>query len=97
MAVYVDLEDFKEYLRIEHKSEDVLIESLLEAASSAAENWCRAVFEEGAVPQEVLLAVKMHAGYHYEHRSEPDEKGYQAMMRAFHDLLAPYVDPDKMF
>ncbi len=94
---YVELGDFKEYQHIEHDHEDFVIEGLLEAASSAAENWCRAVFEEDVVPHEVSLAVKLHAGYHYEHRSEPDEKGYQAMMRAFRDLLAPYVDSEKMF
>lgn len=94
---YVKLEDFKEYQHIEHDHENDVIKGLLEAASSAAENWCRASFDEGAVPHAVSLAVKLHAGYHYEHRSEPDEKGYQAMMRAFRDLLAPYVDPEKMF
>ena len=65
-------------------------------AEKAAENWCRREFDENA-EEPVKLAVMMHAGFQYEHRSTPDEKGYQAMMRAFHDLLSPYRDPDKMF
>lgn len=95
MAI-VDIADFKEYQKIEHDHEDVLIETLILAAERAAMNWCRAEFDENA-KEPVKLAVMMHAGFQYEHRSEPDEKGYQAMMRAFRDLLEPYSDPDKEF
>lgn len=95
MAI-VEMEDFKEYQKIEHNHEDLLIEALIAAAEKAAENWCRTKFDENA-EEPVKLAVMMHAGFQYEHRSTPDEKGYQAMMQAFHDLLSPYRDPDKMF
>ena len=95
MAI-VEIEDFKEYQKIEHSHEDYLIESLIRAAEAAAANWCRTEFDENA-EEPVKLAVMMHAGYQYEHRSEPDEKGYKAMIRAFHDLLSPYSDPEKEF
>ncbi len=95
MAI-VKLIDFKEYQRIEHDHEDELIEQLLLASETAAENWCRTKFEEDA-GEPVKLAMMMHAGFQYEHRSIPDEKAYQAMMRAFRDLLSPYSDPDLEF
>lgn len=105
MAI-VTLAEFKEYQRIEHDEEDYLIERLLAQAQAAAENWCRRTFEETDSAEEteneenmepVRMAVTMYAGYQYEHRSEPDEKGYKAMYRAFTDLLAPYSDPEKEF
>ena len=95
MAI-VELADFKEYQKIEHDDEDLVIEQLIYAAERAAMNWCRTEFDETA-EKPVKLAVMMHAGYQYEHRSEPDEKGYSAMMRAFRDLLSPYSDPDQEF
>lgn len=95
MAI-VEMADFKEYQKIEHDHEDFLIEALIAAAEKAAENWCRKEFDKNAEGP-VKLAVMMHAGFQYEHRSEPDEKGYQAMMRAFRDLLTPYSDPELEF
>ena len=95
MAI-VDIADFKEYQKIEHEHEDLLVETLICAAERAAMNWCRREFDEKA-EEPVKLAVMMHAGFQYEHRSEPDEKGYRAMMRAFRDLLSPYSDPDQEF
>ena len=95
MAI-VEIEDFKEYQKIEHDEEDFVVEQLISAAEQAAMNWCRTEFDETAEGP-VKLAVMMHAGFQYEHRSEPDEKGYNAMMRAFRDLLSPYSDPDKIF
>lgn len=97
MAI-VDLADFKEYMRIQHDHEDYLIENLLTQAETVAADWCREEgFDELSAPEPVKLAVQMYAGYMYEHRSEPDEKGYAAMKRAFKDLLSPYDDPEKMF
>lgn len=95
MAI-VAIEEFKDYQKIEWKHEDYLIEQLIAAAERAAMNWCRTEFDETA-EEPVKLAVKMHAGFQYEHRSTPDEKGYQAMMRAFRDLLSSYADPEKIF
>lgn len=95
MAI-VEIADFKEYQKIEWDHEDYLIEQLVTAAEQAAMNWCRTEFDETA-EEPVKLAVKMHAGFQYEHRSTPDEKCYQAMMRAFRDLLSPYADPEKIF
>ena len=91
----VSVEEFKEYQHIDHSHEDALIADLLTQAQTAAENWCRVTFENAPGP--VILAVKMYAGYHYEHRSAPDEKSYAAMRKAFHDLLSPYCDPNKEF
>ena len=94
MAI-VDIDDFKAYIRVENTIEDDLIESLLTAAEYAAMNWCRVTFDESA-DEQVKQAIMMYAGYNYEHRSEPDEKGYKAMYRAFRDMLSPYADPEKM-
>lgn len=96
MAI-VDIVDFKEYQHIQHNHEDALIESLLTQAEAAAEDWCRTEFEYENAPEPVRLAVMMYAGYQYEHRSDPDEKGYKAMRKAFTDLLSPYSDPEKEF
>ena len=93
----VSAAEFKEYQHIDHDHEDALIEGLLTQAQTAAENWCRVEFSEENPPGPVILAVKMYAGYHYEHRSAPDEKSYAAMRKAFHDLLSSYCDPDKEF
>lgn len=93
----VSVADFKEYQHIDHDHEDKLLEGLIAQAQTAAENWCRATFSEEDAPGPVILAVKMYAGYHYEHRSAPDEKSYAAMRKAFCDLLSPYCDPEKEF
>lgn len=95
MAI-VDLDDFKTYIRVENTIEDDMIESLLAAAESAAANWCRVDFDESA-DEQVKNAIMMYAGYNYEHRSEPDEKGYKAMYQAFRDMLSPYAAPEKLF
>ena len=95
MAIVIP-EDFKEYQRIEHNHEDVLIGQLLDQAQRAAENHCRTEFDDTA-EEPVKLAIMLHAGYMYERRSEPEEKSYKAMMRAFGDLLSSYVDPAKEF
>lgn len=94
MAI-VDLAAFKKYMRIENDLEDGVAQDFLRAAESAAMNWCRVGFDETA-EQDVKLAVMMYAGYNYEHRSEPDEKGYAAMYSAFKAMLSPYADPEKM-
>lgn len=94
MAI-VDTDEFKEYHRIDNALEDDLVDSLIAAAETAAMNWCRVTFDESA-DETVKLAIKMYAGYNYEHRSDPDPKGYDAMIRAFKDMLSPYADPMKM-
>lgn len=95
MAI-VDLDDFKTYIRVENTIEDDMIENLLAAAENAAANWCRVDFDASA-DEQVKNAIMMYAGYNYEHRSEPDEKGYKAMYQAFQDMLSPYAAPEKLF
>lgn len=94
MAI-VDLAQFKNYMKIENALEDDVAKTLLRAAERAAMNWCRVDFDERA-EEDVKLAVMMYAGYNYEHRSEPDEKGFAAMYQAFKAMLSPYADPEKM-
>ena len=94
MAI-VDIDDSKEYIRVENTTEDHLTETRLTAAEYAAMTRCRATSDESA-DEQVKQAIMMYAGYNYEHRSEPDEKGYKAMYRAFRDMLSPYADPEKM-
>lgn len=92
----IGLEEIKKYLHIEHDLEDDVLEQIVTAGERMAMNWCRAEFDEDC-EEPVKQAIMMYAGYQYEHRSEPDEKGYRCMMRAFEDLLTPYADPDKTF
>lgn len=95
----VSVEELKQYLRIEHDEEDALIEEMLDSAQTAAEDLCRTEFGDNpdAVPAAIKAAIRMRAGYEYEKRSAPDEKSYNAMRRAFWDLVNPYQDPEKMF
>lgn len=95
----VDVDEFKAYMRIEHDLEDDVIESILYAAQEAAEDRCRTTFDGDPddVPSPVKAAIKLRAGYDYEHRAAPDEKSLNAMEKAFRNLLSPYEDPEKMF
>lgn len=94
---YVGFEEFKAYQKIQHNYEDDVVEGLIDQAEAAVENYCRTTFEEYNAPGPVKLAVMLHAGYHYEHRSGIEEKSYEAMDKAFVRLIAPYSDPEKEF
>ncbi len=86
----------KEHLRIQHDEEDRYLESLLDQAQAAAEDFCRVTFDVEA-PTPVHLAILLMAGYYYENRDMPDKQSYIGMRMAFENLLYPHRDPAQMF
>ena len=95
----LDVDDVKNHLRIEEDEEDELIESLIQQAQAAAENFCRVSFETAyeTVPAPVRLAVLLMVSHYYENRDNPDRQIYITMRMAFENLLYPYRDTEKMF
>lgn len=92
----VTLDEVKAHLRIDHDEEDAYLESLIRQAQAVAEDYCRVPFSEEA-PEPVRLAVLLFVSFYYENRDVPDRTTYGAMMLAFHNLLYPYRDLEKMF
>ena len=102
----VTVDEVKTHLRIQHDEEDAYIESLIQQAQTAAEDYCRVQFEpvdeegtpiETDVPEPVRLAVILMTSFYYENRDIPDMTTYKATRMAFDSLLYPYRDPEKMF
>ena len=101
----VTVDEVKTHLRIQHDEEDDYIAGLIAQAQTAAEDYCRVLFEpepdeEGNVPdvpQPVRLAVILMTSFYYENRDIPDMTTYKATRMAFDSLLYPYRDPEKMF
>ena len=69
----VTVDEVKTHLRIEHDEEDAYIESLIQQAQTAAEDYCRVSFEttddEGNPvdpPEPVRLAVILMTSFYYE-------------------------------
>lgn len=102
----VTVDEVKTHLRIQHDEEDAYIESLIQQAQTAAEDYCRVQFEpvdeegtpiETEVPEPVRLAVILMTSFYYENRDIPDMTTYKATRMVFDSLLYPYRDPEKMF
>lgn len=102
----VSVDEVKTHLRIQHDEEDDYIESLIQQAQTAAEDYCRVQFEpvgddgkhvKQEVPEPVRLAVILMTSFYYENRDIPDMTTYKATRMAFDSLLYPYRDPEKMF
>lgn len=72
----VTVEEMKEYLKVEHNEEDVMISGMIEAASSMVKTKInRPIAEEEmtdetrwTVPKEIPMAIKMLVAYMYENR-----------------------------
>lgn len=93
----VTLAELKDHLRIEQDEEDHHLHILLASAKAAAEDFCRVTFDDTEpIPEPVRLAVLLHAGHFYTHRENGQLTSYQSMTRAFHALLWPYRNPDKL-
>ena len=94
----VTLEELKAHLRIEHGDEDTHLSLLLRAAQGAAEDFCRVdSFEnDGGLPEPVRLAILLHTSHFSANRENGQVISYQAMTQAFHALLWPYRNPDKL-
>lgn len=94
----VTVDEVKAHLRIEDDDEDEYIESLIQQAQAVAEDYCRVSFADmDTVAQPVRLAVLLFVSHYYENRDIAERSVYNAMMTAFHNLLYPYRDVDKMF
>lgn len=92
----VTVSELKAHLRILTGEEDMLLGSLLMQAQAAAEDYCRATFDENA-PEPVRLAVLLMASHFYECRDSSERSAYNTMMNAFHALLYPHRIIEDMF
>ena len=93
----VSVDELKAHLRLQHSEEDTLLSSLLMQAEAAALDYCRVPDFGEEDPEPVRLAVMLFASHFYECRDASDKAAYDTMMMAFHALLYPYRNPDKMF
>lgn len=96
MSMYVSLDLMKTHLRIETEDEEQLVETLINEVSAAASDYCYTDFSD-SVPGPVSLAVRLKVSFFFENRDIPDRQAYLATDEAFHALLYPYRDPEKMF
>ena len=92
----LQLDDVKQYLRVENDEEDTLLTGLILQAQEAAEHYCRTTFTEDP-PQTVRLAVLLMVSYYFEDRDQSNKTAYETMIRAFHTLLYPNRVPEAMF
>ena len=88
--------DVKAHLRIQHNEEDEYIETLIQQAESAAQDYCRVEFPESAPPA-VRLAVLLMVSHFYENRDNSDKHIYLTMRMSFENLLYPHRDFTGMF
>lgn len=91
------VDEVKAHLRIEHDEEDEYLESLIRQAQQTAEDYIRESLPDGTAPEAVKLACLLMIGYVYENRDVPDTASYNAMRRAFNNLLYPHRNPELMF
>lgn len=92
----VTLEETKTHLRVEHYDEDEYIATLLQAARAIAEDFCLTTFE-GPLPPPVRFAILLYVSHVYTYRENGNKVAFDTMMRAFHALLWPYRDTQKLF
>ena len=92
----ITLAELKAHLRIQHNEEDTLLSSLIVQAQAAALDYCRLTAFDGE-PEPVRLALLLFASHFYECRDSSDKAAYDTMMMAFHALLYPYRNLEKMF
>ena len=88
--------EVKAHLRIQYDDEDAYLESLIQRAQAAAEDYCRAVFDTSA-PQAVRLAVLLMTSHFYECRDSSDKTAFTTMIAAFRALLYPHRTIENMF
>ena len=88
--------DVKERLHLENEENDRTIDTLIEAAQAAAENYCRVSFGADAA-EDVRDAILLLVAHRLQYRDESDAAAYETTMKAFQHLLMPYRDPTLMF
>ncbi len=99
---FLNLEDVKLYLRVDHGSEDALIEALVASAIELVETRIRRPIVSGdvtlnpvansedEVPAAIKLAIKIIVAFLYENRSATDEEIRNRVLRQA--LLDQYID-----
>ena len=82
VSMVVDLALVKQYCRIEHSEDDILLVQMVQAATEQANHLCARVFDASA-PQSVKQWVKqwvlMRVGFMYEKRTATLENGQSAV------------------
>ncbi len=92
----VTLDELKAHLRIEQDVEDPYLESLLLMALSVALDFCLMDAFPSPTPEPVRLAILLMVSHYYQNRENADGAGYASMLRAFHSLLWPYRNTDRL-
>ena len=92
----ITLDELKRHLRVELDEEDTLLESLLHMTHEAALDFCKVSAFPDPIPEPVRLAILLMASHFYTHRENGNGDAYDAMLRAFHSLLWPHRDPDRL-
>ena len=89
-------DEVKERLHLADEEDNRAIETLIEAAQAAAENYCRVTFGADAA-EDVRDAILLLVAHRLQYRDESDTVAYETTMKAFQHLLMPYRDPSLMF
>jgi uncharacterized phage protein (predicted DNA packaging) len=89
----VTLTELKAHLRVEHADEDALIQTYLDAAATAAEDYTGVTFTDPA-PDPVRAAVLLLAADLYEHREAAVVGSIRTENRVYQALLNPYRELD---
>lgn len=97
----VDVEQLKEYLKIEHEEEDVLLQNILNYAISQCETFLnRPILKENMteetawqVPNQIDMAVLLLCSSWYENRSPfaPNDKSTKQIPYGIEAILSPYT------
>lgn len=73
LPVTISLDDVKQYLRVDHSDDDVLIDSMLMAAQEYVENFTKRTYENDSyglvVPATVRMAILLLVAHWYDNRS----------------------------
>ena len=95
MAYYLTVDSLKQHLNIEHYRDDEYLATVCDAAEAAVGNYIQQPLadvcdSEGELPAPLLHAMKLFAGTLYANR-ESVTFGSPTTLRAYHDLLTPYI------
>lgn len=89
----IDLEDIKDYLRIDHDGDDVNLALIAESAESYIRSLCRP-FEVGALPPEIRQAVFVLASHWYDNRGIVGADKHREIPYTVSALIANHRDWD---
>ena len=78
----VELDELKQYLRVDYPDDDMILTDIVKAATSICLDVARLEDEESMNDTSVKLAVMYAAAYLYEHREEADHKELTLTLRS---------------